>query len=743
MKNYFKNIKRNHLNIFFISLGALSLFFISSSIYNGEINDYKKGKIRDLELAYDIITNSIKKTSEIIFNEAINKPSVWKILEKANSKDSIIVKKAHQELLQKTLPIYQRIQQRKINIFHFHLLNNESFLRLHEPFRFGDNLSSYRYSVKMTNLEKKSHFGFEKGRVQNGFRHVFPIITSENEHLGSVEIAEIDQVLNKKIKEKVRRDLINYMPVSVYTEYKSNYHTISFLPIANIKGEKVAFLVSYEKDNSIKKLKRIYHFVIIILAVFFIWIIRLIFKIEKNNEKLKISQRKLEKSKNNYRTLANNVSEIIYRCKNDLQWTMIFISDGVQNITGYPSNDFINNKIRSYSDTIHPDDREEVKSIIDENIKNRTQFQIEYRIITKENSIKWVFEKGKGVFDTNGELLWIDGIIFDITARKQESEKAWRDSNEKFDLLANNFKDVICLHQVDGKYIYISPSCKHILGYSPEELLGTNPMKLVHPDDLVDLGKKYKKKLKGEDNLTTYRIRKKTGEYIWFESVNQMIKDEDGNVSKFVSSSRDVTKRKIAEEKLKESEMKYRLMIESSSDAIVIRQDGKFIFVNEALAQMLDYSKEELLTIDNRDIFQDKTLENIEKRINENIDFQSEINNFETVLHKKNGSQIVVEISERIIDFNGKKSQFAIIHDITQQKEIMKELLKGAEQTKGLGGFIPICAGCSKIRDDEKEDKPWLKPADYISERLPDIKFSHTMCPDCVKKWYPDFKGKI
>ncbi len=197
---------------------------------------------------------------------------------------------------------------------------------------------------------------------------------------------------------------------------------------------------------------------------------------------------------------------------------------------------------------------------------------------------------------------------------------------------------------------------------------------------------------------------------------------------------------KLNEQLLKNSEEKYRLMIENSGNAIVIRQKGKFVFVNNALAQMLDYSKKELLEIDNQLIFTLKTLEKFENFFQQNKDDTTNV--FETVLLKKDGTKIEAEIKEKIVFYNNEKAQFAVIRDITKQKLIMKVLKKGAEQTKGLNNFIPICAGCNLIRDDEKKDKPWVKPADYISERLPEVQFSHSMCPDCLKIWYPEFYGK-
>ena len=198
------------------------------------------------------------------------------------------------------------------------------------------------------------------------------------------------------------------------------------------------------------------------------------------------------------------------------------------------------------------------------------------------------------------------------------------------------------------------------------------------------------------------------------------------------------SRRKKAEAKIIESEAKYRLIIENSGDPIVIRQNRKFQFANKALSKMLGYSIDELLKFDSKLLFDSEMLSEMDKRVLKNDVDETVSIQFETQLIKKNKSKIDVEISEKLMNFNGVKAQLIVIHDITQQKEIIKILKKGAAQTKGLNEFIPICAGCSLIRDDEKEGKPWVKPADYISERLPKIKFSHTMCPDCVKKWYPD-----
>ena len=127
----------------------------------------------------------------------------------------------------------------------------------------------------------------------------------------------------------------------------------------------------------------------------------------------------IEESEEKFRTLVANIPGVVYRCNNDEDWIMSYISNGIFDLSGYPINDFINNEVRSFSSVIYPDDRGEVDSFIQKAIARREPYVIEYRIIHKNGYIKWVYEKGQGVFDKDDKLLWLDGAIFDITERKE------------------------------------------------------------------------------------------------------------------------------------------------------------------------------------------------------------------------------------------------------------------------------------------------------------------------------------
>jgi PAS domain S-box-containing protein len=128
-------------------------------------------------------------------------------------------------------------------------------------------------------------------------------------------------------------------------------------------------------------------------------------------------------------------------------------------------------------------------------------------------------------------------------------------SDEQFRLLAEKTSDLVCLHEPDGRYLYISPSCRRLLGFEPEDLLGTDPYDLFHPEDLERIrSEAHEKALEGQGAVSvTYRIRKASGEYTWFETLTEPILDDSGEVVRLQTASRDVSERKRAEQALAEA----------------------------------------------------------------------------------------------------------------------------------------------------------------------------------------------
>ena len=151
--------------------------------------------------------------------------------------------------------------------------------------------------------------------------------------------------------------------------------------------------------------------------------------LKRSEEALKESQRMLS-------TLMGNLPGMAYRCNNDQDWTMDFISDGCRNITGYAPQDFIGNNVLSYNELIHPDDRKLVADEVHRGVAEHDQFHVEYRMIAKDGAVRWLWEQGCPVYDEGGALVSLEGFITDITARKRAQENV-RLANWKLTLLGD------------------------------------------------------------------------------------------------------------------------------------------------------------------------------------------------------------------------------------------------------------------------------------------------------------------
>ena len=121
--------------------------------------------------------------------------------------------------------------------------------------------------------------------------------------------------------------------------------------------------------------------------------------------------------------LMHNLPGMAFRCKNDAEWSMLFISEGCADLTGYCADDLIDNTALSYNDLIFEEDRHLVRKTIDEAIQRRTQYQLEYRITGKDGKIKWVWEKGNAVYDRNNNPTFLDGFIIDVSARRSAEDE--------------------------------------------------------------------------------------------------------------------------------------------------------------------------------------------------------------------------------------------------------------------------------------------------------------------------------
>ncbi|MBA4741593.1 MAG: PAS domain S-box protein [Azoarcus sp.] len=143
----------------------------------------------------------------------------------------------------------------------------------------------------------------------------------------------------------------------------------------------------------------------------------------------KAMEASLREREEQYASLIRNIPGTAFRCLPTREWEVIFVSDAVEQISGWPAEEFMAGR-RNMADIVHPDDCEPVFDCIAEALAEGRGYVTEYRVVHRDGSVRWVWESASGVFDERGEVRWLDGVIIDINARR-EMEMDLRDAKER------------------------------------------------------------------------------------------------------------------------------------------------------------------------------------------------------------------------------------------------------------------------------------------------------------------------
>ncbi|MFX1437724.1 MAG: PAS domain S-box protein [Promethearchaeota archaeon] len=369
-----------------------------------------------------------------------------------------------------------------------------------------------------------------------------------------------------------------------------------------------------------------------------------------------------------YKLIVNNAKDLIAIYNESFECE--YINENVlKDILGYSFEDIKGEKSIK---TIHPDDFQIAKKIYYKTFKTGVGYG-ESRIKCKDGNYKWLESRGK-IFKVNGKKKLIL-ISRDVTERKQIEQKL-KESEKKFKLITDNVNDLIAILNKDFKHEFINKKAYfNVLGYAEEEVIGKRVRDFIHPDDIKEITKATKTGLLKGEMLEEYRIKHKNGHYIWVETKGSFLK-EKGIISGVIFISRDITDKKEAEQKVVESENKYRTLFESSTDGIYSSDmEGNFIEFNKAFLKMLGYTGKELLNKNNRQITPSKWYD-IEDEITFTQLSENESKIYEKEFIRKDGSTIPVSVRFWILqdEQDDPYRIWAIVRDITELKQIENEL---------------------------------------------------------------------
>jgi len=470
-----------------------------------------------------------------------------------------------------------------------------------------------------------------------------------------------------------------------------------------------------------------------------IWLkVELLENARKEIEERILAEEKLKESTRKTNTIINNIPGVVFRCLNDKDWTMEFISDGIERITGYSASDFINNKKRSYNSIIISDLQESVWSEIQKGLLNNKPYTIEYKIRTYEGDIRWIWERGVGIYES-GSLVALEGYIADITEQKKAEEELNK-SEKRFRLFFSQSLDGYYYTQFDEPIMWnVDADKEKLLDYAYKnqriveindamlEQYGTERKFLIGKpvsiffEHETEYGRKMRRKLFDEGRLHIETDERKfDGTQIWVEGDYVCLYDEDNRIMGTFGIQRDISIRKKADEKIRAYTEKIEGIFKVAPAGIGEIKDRIFTEVNPRICEMTGYGREEL--IGKSSIILYPTKEDFDYVGKEKYDQIREkgAGYVETKWKKKSGEILNIFLASTPLDNKdiGKGVIFTAL-DITSLVKAQEALAKSEAKYKALFQNSALAIGIRKVDGTYIEfNEAYSKMLGYSNEEL-------------------------
>ena len=336
-----------------------------------------------------------------------------------------------------------------------------------------------------------------------------------------------------------------------------------------------------------------------------------------------------------------------------------------------------------FVDITHPEDADRTLQLGRKLFSGEiSSYRLEKRYLTKDGRAIWTHLTASLIRTPDGRPLYGLGIIEDISGRK-EAEQILEKSERRFRALIEKSSDCISLISPNGIILYdAEPATLRNLGYANSELIGHNAFEFIHPDDLEIIRKVLNELIQkpGCAITTHYRLRHKDGSWHWMEGTGTNLMSEPG-VQAVVINARDVTERRLAEEKLRQSEERFSKAFLASPAAITIATltEGRFIDVNDSFLQLMEYSREEVIGRTALDLGMWVSPEDrfyFAQRLQES----GSLRNHECAFRTKSGEIREGLGAAELIELKGERCILTLILDITDRKRFEVELAKARDE---------------------------------------------------------------
>jgi two-component system CheB/CheR fusion protein len=404
----------------------------------------------------------------------------------------------------------------------------------------------------------------------------------------------------------------------------------------------------------------------------------------------KETNNRLRESENRFRIMADAAPVLIWL--SDTSKECFYFNQQWLNFRGKTLEHEVGN---GWVDGVHPDDLTYCWETYSQAFDQHLKFSMVYRLCNANNEYRWLLDNGVPRYLEDGTFVGYIGSCVDITEQK-EAENQLRESQKMYKILAENSVDVVYTLDNAMKMNFISPSIFRLTGYSPEEFKAMPFDKMLPPESLKIMWQKHAERMQAEATDTnnkeifvTMEIEqiRKDGQRIWTETVTTRLYDENNEKIGYLGVTRDVTMRRQAENKLRESQRKYELLANNLHDVIFTTDENiKFTFITPSILQMTGYTVQEFMELNPQDYLTAEGLALIYKNHIERTKIETEnpetskylASTLELQYVCKDKTLLWVEVlTSRLYDEQDKSIGFVgIIRDISLRKQQENELKK-------------------------------------------------------------------
>ncbi|MCH6591363.1 MAG: PAS domain S-box protein, partial [Proteobacteria bacterium] len=352
-------------------------------------------------------------------------------------------------------------------------------------------------------------------------------------------------------------------------------------------------------------------------------------------------------------------------------------------IFGY-SLDEIEHHVDTWESWLHPDDKAEVMKAVNDHFEGRTPYYVsEHRMKNKDGAWLWILDRGKVIeWDNGGKPIRMIRADLDITERKRADE-ALRESEERFRQIYENTPGMLHSIDRDGRLLNVSDYWLDTLGYDREEVLGRKVYEFYSEES-----RRYAKEETLPEFFRTgfakelpFQVVKKNGEVMDVLLTAMAVRDDQGNFVRSLAVMIDITERKRAEKILRESEERFRTLIDSSSQGILVHRNLRVLYANQRFVEMFGYdSADEILALESRDVMiapeeRSRLLGYHKARLRG----EPAPLDYEFVGLRKDGSRIWLENRSFRIEWEGGPAICTTLFDITGRKEAQAQLIQASK----------------------------------------------------------------